>query len=83
MTTPTERLLDRITFRPGVMGGRACVRGLRIPVSLVVRLVANGLTVERILSEYPDLEPEDVAASLEYAAWLASEETLPRSDPAA
>ena len=69
--------LDRITFDPGVLGGRACIRGLRITVALVVNLVANGLTVERILAEYPALEAEDVRQALQYAALLSREEVLP------
>lgn len=66
---------DRITFDPEVMGGRACIRGMRIPVSLVLRLVADKVSRERILQEYPDLEDKDIQQCLEYAAWLASEET--------
>ncbi|GBC95043.1 hypothetical protein HRbin16_00830 [bacterium HR16] len=59
---------DRITFDPRIMGGQACIRGMRIPVSLIVNLVAHGKTVEQILEEYPDLEPEDIRQALEYAA---------------
>jgi uncharacterized protein (DUF433 family) len=66
---------DRITFSSSVMGGQACVRGLRIPVSLVLNLIANGMTVEEIVAQYPEIEPEDVKQSLQYAAWLAKEET--------
>ncbi len=69
--------LDRITFDPLVMGGQACVRGMRIPVSLVVNLVANGMTQAEILVEYPDLEAEDVRQALRYAAWLTTERILP------
>jgi uncharacterized protein (DUF433 family) len=65
---------DRITFDPGVMGGRACIRGLRVTVSLVVNLVANGMTTDEILEAYPYLEAEDVQQALNYAAWLAQEE---------
>ncbi len=64
---------DRITFEPRIMAGQACIRGMRIPVSLVVNLVANGKQVEEILEEYPDLEPEDIRQSLLYAAWLTQE----------
>lgn len=67
--------LDRITFDPNILGGRACIRGMRIPVSLVVNLVANGMTVREIVDEYPDLEPEDIPQALHYAAW-ATEETF-------
>ena len=67
--------IDRITFDPGIMGGRACIRGLRISVSLVLKLLAEGMTTEEVLDQYPDLEPEDILQSLYYAAWLADEET--------
>jgi uncharacterized protein (DUF433 family) len=59
--------LDRITFNPRMMGGQACIRGIRIPVSLVVNLVANGMSPEEIIEDYPDLEPEDIRQSLLYA----------------
>lgn len=65
---------DRITFDPGVMGGRACVRGMRIPVSVLVGQVAHGATFEGILKGYPDLEREDIEQALKYAAWLAQEQ---------
>jgi uncharacterized protein (DUF433 family) len=71
---------DRITFDPHVMGGKACIRGLRVTVSLVVNLVANGMTPEEILAAYPYLEAEDIRQSLRYAAWLAEETVLP-SEP--
>ncbi len=64
---------DRITFDPNVMGGRACIRGIRVTVSLVVNMVANGMSVEEIVEAYPYLEPEDVRQALQYAAWLAEE----------
>ncbi len=51
-----QKTLDRITFNPQIMGGRACIRGMRITVSLVLSLIANGLTTIEILREYPDLE---------------------------
>ena len=70
-------LFDRITFNPDIMGGKACIRGIRITVSLIVNLVANGMTTEEILREYPDLEPEDIRQALQYAAALASEEVHP------
>ena len=70
-------LFDRITFDPRIMGGRACVRGMRITVGLLVNLVANGMRTEEILAEYPDLEVEDVRQALQYAAALANEEVHP------
>jgi uncharacterized protein (DUF433 family) len=66
--------LDRITFDPQIMGGRACIRGMRIPVSVIVGQIAHGATFDEILADYPDLEPEDVRQALEYAAWLTQEE---------
>lgn len=65
---------DRITFDLQIMGGRACIRGMRIPVSVIVGQVAHGATIEEILADYPDLEPEDIRQALEYAAWLTQEE---------
>jgi uncharacterized protein (DUF433 family) len=75
--------LDRITFNPMVMGGRACVRGMRITVALVLNLVAGGLTTEEIIRLYPYLEPEDIRQSLLYAAWLAEELVFPTEKVAA
>ncbi len=63
-------MFERITFNPRVMGGRACIRGLRIPVSVIVGQVAHGATVDEILHDYPDLEREDIEQALQYAAWL-------------
>jgi uncharacterized protein (DUF433 family) len=68
---------DRITFDPLLMGGRASIRGMRITVAQVVNLVANGMAVEEILREYPDLEADDVRQALQYAATLANEEIHP------
>lgn len=70
-------MFDRISFDPKIMGGRACVRGMRLTVSLLVNLVANGMTTEEILSEYPDLEAEDIRQALQYASALANEEVHP------
>jgi len=64
---------DRITSDADILGGKACIRGMRISVSLIVNLVANGMTVEEILDEYPDLEAEDVQQALHYAAWATDE----------
>ena len=71
------RGFDRITFDPHVMGGRACLRGMRITVSLIVNLVANGMSTAEILEAYPYLEPEDVRQALQYVAWLAEETVHP------
>jgi len=67
-------MFERITFDPEIMGGRACIRGMRIPVSVVVSQVARGVSVEEVLQDYPDLESEDLRQALEYAAWLTQEQ---------
>jgi uncharacterized protein (DUF433 family) len=67
---------DRITFDPTIMGGRACIRGMRIPVSVIVGQLAHGATTEELLADYPDLDRIDVQQALEYAAWLAQEEVV-------
>ncbi len=66
--------LDRIAFDMQIMGGWACIRGMRIPVSVIVGQVAHGATQEEILADYPDLELEDIHQALAYAAWLTQEE---------
>lgn len=68
------REFKRITFNPNIMGGQACIRGMRIHVSLIVNLVANGMTSEEIIKEYPDIESEDIREALQYASWLTKEE---------
>lgn len=68
---------DRITFDQKVMGGRACVRGMRITVALVLNLVSNGMSTDDILTEYPYLETDDIRQALQYAAWLADESIIP------
>ena len=68
---------ERITVDAAVMGGMPCVRGLRIPVASVVAMVADGMTVETIVEELPDLVAEDVAESLRYAAQALRERELP------
>jgi uncharacterized protein (DUF433 family) len=67
-------MFDRITFEPKIMGGRACIRGMRIPVSVILGQLAHGAKEEEILADYPDLESEDIRQALEYAAWLAQEQ---------
>ena len=69
--------LTRITFDPGVMGGKPCIRGLRVTVGMIVGLVATGHTKEDILELYPYLEPEDIDESLTYAAWRVEEIDVP------
>lgn len=76
-------MFDRITFAPAVMGGRACIRGMRMTVSLVVNLVANGMSTEDIVREYPELEAEDIRQALQYASALANDEIGFFKSPAA
>ena len=73
---------DRITFDPNILGGKACIRGMRISVSLIVNLVANGMTAPQIVAEYPALEEEDVAQALKYAAWITDDQFLPATETA-
>ena len=61
-------MFERITFDPQIMGGRACIRGLRIPVSVIVGQIAHGASFEEILVGYPDLEFADIQEAVEYAA---------------
>jgi uncharacterized protein (DUF433 family) len=67
-------MFERITFDPSIMGGRACIRGMRIPVLVIVGQIAYGATWDEVLDGYPDLEREDVQQAIEYAAWLTHEE---------
>ena len=69
--------LDRITFDPGVMGGSACIRGMRVTAGNVVGLLATGNSRAEILAAYPYLEPEDIDQSLAYAAWRLEEWEVP------
>ena len=71
--------LIRITFNPEVMGGKPCIRGIRITVGTVVGLVASGKTVDEVLADYPYLEQEDILEALSYAAWRAGEREVPMS----
>ena len=75
------RSLDRITIDPAVMGGKACVRGMRVTVGTVVGLLAAGRSHTEILRAYPYLEREDIDQSLAYAAWRLEEREVPLSTP--
>ncbi len=68
--------LTRITIDPEVMGGKPCIRGIRVTVGTIVGFIATGKTVEDILAEYPYLEHEDVMEALSYAAWRAEEREI-------
>lgn len=65
--------LDRITQQPGMMGGKACIRGMRVTVGMIVGQVSVGHSIEDILADYPYLEREDIMQALRYAAWRAEE----------
>lgn len=64
---------DRITFNPHIMGGKACIRGMRITVALILNLVANGMSKDEIIEAYPYLQSEDIDQALQYAVWLAED----------
>ena len=69
--------LGRITLNPLVMGGKPCIRGMRITVGNIVGLLAAGHSIEEILDEFPELETEDIRASLAYASWSVDDIELP------
>lgn len=68
---------DRITLDPRVMGGKACVRGSRVTVGMIVGQIGAGHSIEDILRDYPYIEREDVLQALRYAAWRAEEREVP------
>ncbi len=70
-------MTERITLNPQVMGGKPCIRGLRVTVGTIVGLMAAGHSEQKILAAYPYLEPEDLRAALAYAAWRAEEIETP------
>lgn len=67
---------DRITQNPAVMGGRPCIRGMRVTVGMIVGQIGAGHTIEELLEGYPYLEREDILQALRYAAWRASEREI-------
>ncbi len=67
---------ERITFSREIMGGQACIRDIRVPVSLIINMIANGATSQDILSDYEYLEEEDIKQALKYAAWATSDQVL-------
>lgn len=71
------RKLTRITFNPGVMGGKPCIRGMRVTAGMIVGLIATGHSKDEILKLYPYLEAQDIDEALLYAAWRAEEVDLP------
>ena len=68
--------LDRITIDPNIMGGKPCIRGMRVTVGMITGLVASGTSFQEILELYPYLEVEDIKAALSYATWRAEEYDL-------
>ncbi len=68
--------LERITIDPKVFGGKACIRGLRFPVSKLLDLLAAGMRESEILRDYPYLEKEDIQQAIKYAAWIAQDEQV-------
>jgi uncharacterized protein (DUF433 family) len=70
-------VLDRITIDPNICHGQACVKGTRIPVHQIISMLANGDTIDELLTEYPSLQREDILACLDYAATLAEEHITP------
>lgn len=72
--------LDRITFDPAVMGGKPCIRGMRVTVGMIVGLIAAGKSTDEILAAYPYLEREDITQALQYAAWRAQEREVVITD---
>lgn len=68
--------LDRITQDPGMMGGKPCVRGMRVTVGMIVGQISAGLSIDDVLKEYPYLEREDITQALRYAAWRAEEREI-------
>ena len=65
--------LDRITQQPEVMGGKACIRGMRVTVGMIVGQIGSGQSVDEVLADYPYLERDDIMQALRYAAWRAKE----------
>ncbi len=75
------QLLDRITSNPDTMGGKPCIRGMRVTVGTIVGLLAAGRSAEDVLAAYPYLEPADIQAALAYAAWRSEEIDVPLKLP--
>jgi len=68
--------LDRITFSREIMGGQACIRDIRVPVSLILNMIANGAAFADILKAYEYLEEEDIKQALKYASWATNDQIL-------
>ena len=72
---------DRITQDPQVMGGKPCIRGMRVTVGMIVGMIASGYTVDQVLADYPYLERDDIFQALRYAAWRADDREVVLSEP--
>lgn len=72
-----DELLRRVTHDPEIMGGKPCIRGMRVTVGAVLGQLASGSSFDQILEDYPELELDDIRASLAYAAWRSKEGELP------
>jgi len=70
-------MYERITINPNQMNGEPCIRKLRIPVATIITMIAQGMTTEKILEYYPDLEKDDIAEALNFAAETVREKELP------
>ena len=70
------KTLDRIIIDPEIFQGQPCIRGMRIPVTLILKLLATDKTYAQIIDDYPEIEVEDIKQCIEYAAWLASEKNV-------
>ncbi|MCJ2092936.1 DUF433 domain-containing protein [Methylobacterium sp. J-072] len=81
MSDTTRRItgFSRITVDPRVMGGKACIRGMRVTASMILGNLGAGVTMERLLEMYPYIDREDVLEAIRYAAWLASERAITTS----
>jgi len=66
--------LDRITINPDVCLGQPTIRGMRITISVILRMLASGKSIQEVLKAYPELEPEDVRQAMQYAAWIVSDQ---------
>ena len=75
-----KKMLERITVDPKICQGQPCIRGLRITLVFILKLLALGKTPQQIVADYPELEIEDIHEAIQYAAWLASERTISIKD---
>jgi uncharacterized protein (DUF433 family) len=73
--------IDRITRNPAIMGGKACIRGMRVTVGMIVGQIGAGREIGEVLADYPYLEREDILQALRYAAWRAEERELILAEP--